>query len=171
MTQAETRASEIADGGGAFPTIHIVSIHGEIQNAGATGGMSLRDYFAGRATLPILADALTEIRKKSFGSDERTGIDDRAFSDGDTTYAETVAEEAYIMADALLRERSKGAPPSDALRYAQAQDAFERLLGTEGGPAAEAVEAFAREWGVPAGTPIGEWLTELRRRAIWAARS
>lgn len=38
------------DGGPAFPATHIVSMNGEIVNAGVAGGMSLRDYFAAKAT-------------------------------------------------------------------------------------------------------------------------
>ena len=44
--------SDINDGGPAFPVPHLVTVHGEVVNHGATGGMTLRDYFAASVVVP-----------------------------------------------------------------------------------------------------------------------
>lgn len=63
--------SNTNDGGPAFPATHIVSMNGEIVNAGVSGGMSLRAYAACRfmqeflhgAVLPVDYDASEDLRQ------------------------------------------------------------------------------------------------------------
>jgi len=71
------------DGGPAFP---VGSDLGPASNIcdGGYGGMSLRDYFAAAAMPGIIADAPS-----------------------DHTWATEVARQAYLIADAMLRERDK----------------------------------------------------------------
>lgn len=53
--------SGIDTGGSAFPTPHLVTMNGEVVNHGATGGMTLRDWFAGR---PMTEEEFRAVREE-----------------------------------------------------------------------------------------------------------
>ena len=80
------------DGGPAFPSTVQEDIDCCPRYAAGYGGMSLRDYFAGQALAGILADP------------ERHG-----FNESHAECEFFVAEDAYILADAMitLRERER----------------------------------------------------------------
>jgi hypothetical protein len=89
------------DGGAAFPE---VAARPEETGYGGSdrqwrpysvGGMSLRDYFAGRVLSAILGDR-----------DVAARVTDDAASKG-RVFGEYVAETAYLFADAMLAEREK----------------------------------------------------------------
>lgn len=65
----------------------------------AQEGMTLRDYFAGQTLNGIL-----------IGSDKVDPID--FVGSSEKTNAEILAENAYFMADAMLKEREKNEPPN-----------------------------------------------------------
>lgn len=76
-------------------------------------GLSLRDYFAAQAIQPLLSEAVVVMQKRSHSDEdgERTGFDDQRWpEDGSpTTWASCLADEAYMIADAMLAHRnSKG---------------------------------------------------------------
>ena len=67
--------------------------------------MTLRDWFAGQAMAALLVGEDQEMRVK--GGGERTGFDDHAWTDDSCeTYAQRAAIDAYIIADAMLKERN-----------------------------------------------------------------
>ena len=72
---------QINDGGAAFPSIEgFENRYGQLTARGGSAGMTLRDYFAAKAMVVMLANE-------------------------STTY-ETDAERAYKAADAMLRARA-----------------------------------------------------------------
>ena len=79
--------SKIDDGGAAFPT-HDADPGTDPRSQILSGGMSMRDYFAGQA---LIAHASTS---------EWEMLDDLA--------QKNLAEASYEMADAMLAARSKG---------------------------------------------------------------
>lgn len=84
--------SKINDGGSAFPTPHLIAMNGEVVNIGATGGMTLRDYFAIHASEGDIGLLISEMYEK----------------EPRRTKAEIRAEARYAFADALIREGEKG---------------------------------------------------------------
>lgn len=89
----EDRINLIETGGGfAFPCA--VKLDGGLTYTDA--GMSMRDYFAGQAMQATLSSdtAVAEIAASDMGAD-RAGL------------AKSVAEIAYMFADAMLAERAK----------------------------------------------------------------
>lgn len=99
MSESKT----IDDGGFAFPqpeTMQGNPIGCEVANA---GGMSLRDYFAAKA-IPGLVEGYDFEMREISASKERTGFDDHN-PESIRTYAEQLAFDAYIIADAMLRVR------------------------------------------------------------------
>lgn len=87
------------DGGPAFPAPNYVElgnplngIKGAIESA---GGMSLRDWFAGRAAVALIEAATAEDFDDCKTAQER---------------AERIARSAYNVADAMLAEREKQTP-------------------------------------------------------------
>jgi hypothetical protein len=92
---AKNKAAMAAiDGGPAFPNAHWNNVY----------GMTLRDYFAGQALNALVAESIAIATAQSTDG-ERTGFDDFRWDDGESTYAELIAQEAYIVADAMLRAR------------------------------------------------------------------
>ena len=87
------------DGGPAFPVPHLVTIHGEIVNAGAVGGMTLRDYFA----IGALTGLLAGVESPPCRAKDEAGIEAER-----QNYAKDLAAGAYMYADAMLAAR-KGA--------------------------------------------------------------
>lgn len=82
------------DGGSAFP---VPGHQGHWGNAHATApGMTLRDYFAAKALVGLLAC-----------NDGNDYEDERLRRENYETYCTTWAESAYAMADAMLKERAK----------------------------------------------------------------
>lgn len=73
--------------------------------SGGHDGMTLRDYFAAKALIGLLPGYDFEAREAS-ADQFRTGMDDR-MTDLDQSYAEGMANEAYIIADAMLARRSR----------------------------------------------------------------
>ena len=99
-------------GGSAFPVPHLVTIHGEVANAGATGGMTLRDYFAAKAMQAIIGCYKTTLlgdRNSDDSHDLSTFCRDMAIDkNGQTSENEgcnEVAQDAYAFADAMLKAR------------------------------------------------------------------
>jgi hypothetical protein len=85
---AETAMSEIKDGGHAFPVLQYTQ-NGYVVLA--SGGMTLRDWFAGKALSGML----------SYPGDERRG------SYHNNSTPDLIAVDAYGLADAMLRARSQ----------------------------------------------------------------
>lgn len=83
------------DGGAAFP----LAPSAPFQSGDAATGMSLRDYFAAKAMHAELLSA---------GSYEQPALDlaDAAQAEG-RTIERQIAHNAYLLADAMLAERSK----------------------------------------------------------------
>lgn len=70
----------------------------------------LRDWFAGLAMQGLIDGYDHEARMASADIKQRTGFDDYADPQhSDATYAESMAAEAYLIADAMLRVRER--PP------------------------------------------------------------
>jgi hypothetical protein len=80
-------SDQLKDGGPAFPGIE-AAIDGVMIGG---GGMTLRDWFAGQALAEILP--------------ARDECGRTAYSDGPDV--ETIAADAYTMADAMLKARAK----------------------------------------------------------------
>lgn len=97
-------AKRVEDGGSAFP---------HLTDGGYTSsnnpGMTLRDHFAGLAMQGLIEGYDFEVREKSANKAERTGFDDLPHKDGssDATFASQLADEAYLIADAMLVARQK----------------------------------------------------------------
>lgn len=68
--------------------------------------MTLRDYFAAKAMQGLIDGYDHEIRMASVDQKQRTGFDDTP-GEGRSMYVTTMAEEAYIIADAMLKARDK----------------------------------------------------------------
>ena len=77
------------DGGPAFPRLTKPVTDWSLEDV--TGGMSLRDWFAGQALAGMLAHG-TRYRPREGASNN---------------WHEAISEEAYQLSDALLAERSK----------------------------------------------------------------
>ena len=98
--------SERNDGGPAFPFGQVSEASGMPINGYHNDGMSLRDYFAAKAMPALTEDAIWRMREKSVQkSPERTGMDDAEWDDSRRSWADGIASEAYIIADAMLRAR------------------------------------------------------------------
>lgn len=86
------------DGGTAFPAFAPTLVYSsEADRAGhfqpvPTGGMTLRDYFAGQALSAVIA------------------YEDRGLAQEDALPYPSIAREAYAIADAMLAEREKEQP-------------------------------------------------------------
>jgi hypothetical protein len=84
-----------------------MAVHSGTENFVQTG-VSIRDYFAAKAMQELTEDAIGRMREKSVQKPpERTGMDDFEWDDGSTTWADGIASEAYIIADAMLRARGE----------------------------------------------------------------
>lgn len=90
------------DGGSAFPGITHIEAPQTINHmtpkwsrVKSDGGMSLRDWFAGRALSGLLSDG------------ETIGIMGKAASEAGKSRVPYMASAAYEIADAMLAERSK----------------------------------------------------------------
>ena len=70
-------------------------------------GMTLRDYFAAKAMAALIDGYDHEARMNSIDKNHRTGFDDNPNPDSKSTYASLLADEAYLIADAMLAERQK----------------------------------------------------------------
>jgi hypothetical protein len=84
----------MANGGPAFP-LPVAEIQGRATHSGEFGfpGLSLRDYFAAAALAPVIAARMAE-------------------GDGPSDLMqESIAEECYELADALLAAREKASEP------------------------------------------------------------
>lgn len=104
MTQAETQANRIDDGGVAFPLP--VAYDQELRQLRDItdyyrdgSGMSLRDYFAAKA----MAGMLSYDDGSMCASKDPEGIERER-----REYADGIANAAFRIADAMLRERAKG---------------------------------------------------------------
>jgi uncharacterized protein YcbX len=84
------------DGGPAFPVVTNQYHYGYSKDmpAAVSGGMTLRDYFAAKA-MPLSMDRLRENFTRDMG-------DRWDWDDGDW---ESIAENAYALADAMLKAR------------------------------------------------------------------
>jgi len=81
------------DGGPVFPQIQQEAFEGGGSSLSISGGLSLRDYFAGQALAGLAAGFSEEYREK--------------LADG--TYGGMVpARAAYTLADALIKARTQG---------------------------------------------------------------
>ena len=88
----------------AFPTTRYY----DEEPIGVAEGMTLRDYFAAKALVGLIEGYDHEARVASIDPKKRTGLDDNPNKDSNSTYASQMAEEAYMIADAMLAERKKG---------------------------------------------------------------
>lgn len=90
-------APKIDDGGPAFPVLQLTTIHGEVAAAGATGGMTLRDYFAAHALQALVQ------------SEGDNWLVEQAHL-GRTTEVrcQSIAAASYRLADAMLAARKGG---------------------------------------------------------------
>jgi hypothetical protein len=104
------------DGGAAFPQ-NDLGTYGMGPANGSQTGMTLRDWFAGQAMRPITKDAL----KHSFRFD-LVKREPEFEVDPDE-----VAQLAYAFADAMLRERERKEPESDAAYRCRLIDAIDRM--------------------------------------------
>jgi hypothetical protein len=92
--------AEIKDGGPAFPERRatgtmVMDAHGRIQPIFETiCGMSLRDWFAGQALAGAMASPHI--------------VDHAGINKTDAEFVSGLAVRAYMLADAMLAERSKG---------------------------------------------------------------
>ena len=85
LPDRKTDVSDKTTGGPAFPSSY----------AGASRGMTLRDWFAGIAMQTI------------YGGTGAQQVADRDLRYDETNWAEIVASNAYAMADAMLKERER----------------------------------------------------------------
>lgn len=95
------------DGGPAFPSTRIVSIHGEIAGDGVVGGMTLRDYFAVHATVEDFARFLPTTVGEAEDFHEAHG------------FAPTTQWARYQHADAMLAARTKEPAPATVVDKAE----------------------------------------------------
>lgn len=101
--------SKVNDGGPAFPTFDFHRPSSIEWHAATTGGMSLRDWFAGQALASIAVllgntnwPIPIELLKSS-----KDGFDEKDFADHRRLRYEFTAGLAYKLADAMIAERSK----------------------------------------------------------------
>ncbi len=89
------------DGGPAFPTLQTVvkeDEEGYREELESSGGMTLRDWFAGQALQGILSsESNPTLASARRAAADRNGLD----------YSQQVALEAYTLSDLLLAEREK----------------------------------------------------------------
>ena len=100
--------SDINDGGPAFPVPHLVTVHGEVVNHGATGGMSLRDYFA--ASVEVPEDMMGWIAEALMGEQPPRWTSGNDFEQSMSCakwWATARARYRLMEADAMLAERAK----------------------------------------------------------------
>jgi len=81
----------INDGGPAFPCQELGS---SIANTSLHGGMSLRDWFAGQALIPLVSAFVAGDLKDRDSTSTWTGAD-------------VVTSQAYTVADAMLKARQQ----------------------------------------------------------------
>lgn len=92
---------QINDGGAAFPQLEVVSEerdgHGDLIEpfTRSSGGMSLRDWFAGQALIAVIAAT-------------SAGQHQPNTRKGDSHIRFAIARDAFDMADAMLAARSEG---------------------------------------------------------------
>lgn len=104
--------SKVDDGGKAFPQLEVVDGehdgHGDLIEAYtvATGGMSLRDWFAGQA----LAEAIQDYHRMET-SGPNFGKPIHPYACQAISREEIIAGFAYRLADAMLAERKKAGAP------------------------------------------------------------
>ena len=85
------------DGGSAFPS------HGTMGEV-AQEGMSLREWYAGQALSGLLSDSnMIDVSARAISSENRKDI----------SVYELFSNMAYLYADAMLAERSKGVKDED----------------------------------------------------------
>ena len=103
---------KVNDGGPAFPVPYLVGMNGAVVDTGATGGMTLRDYFAAKAMQAIIGCYKTTLlgdRNSDDSHDLSTFCRDMAIDkNGQTSENEgcnEVAQDAYAFADAMLKAR------------------------------------------------------------------
>jgi hypothetical protein len=93
---------KIDDGGPAFPW----HSDGMAEHYPPSQGMTLRDYFAAKAIAALIP--LEDLAMRSENMDDRTGFDDQPWADqSDISYADRLAEDAYIIAEAMLAVRNR----------------------------------------------------------------
>lgn len=99
----------IEDGGPAFPVEVSAGADGYLvgrqtgSQSGYATGISIRDYFAAKAMQGLIEGYDFEIRELSHGKN-RTGFDDFPEMDA-PTFAQSLATESYLIADAMLKAR------------------------------------------------------------------
>lgn len=86
------------DGGPAFP------VNGPNGNH---PGMSLREWLAGQAMVSLVANAIKRMEHACIDPPNRTGMDDHEWDDSESTWAQGIATEAFIVADAMLAARKE----------------------------------------------------------------
>ena len=109
---AEATTKAIEDGGPAFPLSYLAAMNGSVVDFGATGGMTIRDWFAGQA----LAGFASSFRKTNREHDRMVHRDEPAFDytqpeveEGlEPGMAEHVARSCYELADSLIAARKGG---------------------------------------------------------------
>lgn len=84
--------SNIDDGGPAFPFGQVSEITGQLINGYFAPGMTLRDYFAAKAMSAVITNRLEEARTSC-----------NTYTN--STLSEIIAEDCYIVADAMLKAR------------------------------------------------------------------
>lgn len=103
---------KVNDGGPAFPVPYLVGMNGAVVDTGATGGMTLRDYFAAKAMQAMLScykDTL--LGNRADGNDYDYSTFNREMSiDKNRQTSENegcneIAQDAYAFADAMLKAR------------------------------------------------------------------
>ena len=100
---------KIGDGGPAFPVREAERHNPDSHETHAIEqhwGMTLRDYFAAKAIAALIP--LEDLAMRSETMDGRTGFDDQPWADqSDISYADRLAEDAYIIAEAMLAVRNR----------------------------------------------------------------
>jgi len=107
--------SDIDDGGPAFPRSG--------DNFGRTReGMSLRDWFAGQAMQAMVGSYRMTLRGKDESDDEREAdhtyphrdmMVDKNIHTGEYEGANEIADDAYVIADAMIAARKPPANPEE----------------------------------------------------------
>lgn len=83
----------INDGGNAFPHVELLTHEPNVVQSITTGGMSMRDWFAGKVLVGVLANP-------------KTGCYDGDLAEFDAA----LSRRSYQIADAMLAERVKAKP-------------------------------------------------------------
>ena len=97
---------KVNDGGPAFPVPYLVGMNGAVVDTGATGGMTLRDYFAAKAMQAMLScykDTL--LGDRSDGNDFDYSTFNRETAIDMNEGCKEIAQDAYAFADAMLKAR------------------------------------------------------------------